>query len=55
METDTNISDTNVKTEVKIHSVRGDLLQAILNYLVQRPYIEVREMVEALLEFSKDE
>lgn len=35
--------------------VKGDLLQAILNYLGQRPYIEVEGMIQALLELTKKE
>lgn len=41
--------------EMKEYKVREDLLQAILNYLGQRPYFEVEGMIQALLELTKKE
>ena len=35
--------------------VKANLLQAILNYLGQRPYVEVEGMIQALLELTKKE
>ncbi len=40
---------------VEEHKVREDLLQAILNYLGQRPYFEVEGMIQALLDITKKE
>jgi hypothetical protein len=41
--------------QVEDFKVNGDLLQGILNYLAQRPYIEVEGMIQALLEITKKE
>lgn len=35
--------------------VKADLLQAVLNYLSQRPYVEVEGIIQALLELTKKE
>ncbi len=47
--------NTETKQEMKVYQVKGDLLQAVLNYLSQRPYIEVEGMIQALLELTKEE
>ncbi len=39
--------------EMKEYQVKEDLLQAILNYLGQRPYVEVEGMIQALIELTK--
>lgn len=47
--------ETIQEQQVEEFKVKGDLLQAILNYLGQRPYVEVEGMIQALLELTKKE
>jgi len=49
------MDEVREERQVEDFKVNGDLLQAILNYLGQRPYIEVEGMITALLELTKKE
>ncbi len=49
------MEEQEIKQEMKTYPVKEDLLQAILNYLGQRPYMDVEGMIQALLELTKKE